>query len=252
MLVKKDENYEFAHLSFQGYLAGKEIIRTHQENLLINNWQESWWRETILLYCSQTNPNNFLKELIKIGTQEAVKLAYDCIKETPRKVNPDVEKELKEIEGKVSNLLYQPLENYLKNGEWREADYETSRVMLKIAGKEENELLWEDDIKKIPVEDLRTIDQLWLKYSNNHFGFSIQKEIWIELGGKLDNSYQPDTFDKLSDRIGWRKNGTYLSYSEHIFNTNAPLGHLPRGEEEVFVDGNRVELGRYSFLLSKL
>ena len=74
-LVKRDKNYEFAHLSFQGYLAGKEIIRTHQEQLLIDNWQESWWRETILLYCSQTNPHNFLKELIKIGTQEAVKLA---------------------------------------------------------------------------------------------------------------------------------------------------------------------------------
>ena len=38
LLVKKDENYEFAHLSFQGFLAGKEIIETKQESLLLDNW----------------------------------------------------------------------------------------------------------------------------------------------------------------------------------------------------------------------
>ena len=29
------------------------------------------------------------------------------------------------------------------------------------------------------------INQLWINYSNGKFGFSIQKQIWIELGGKL-------------------------------------------------------------------
>ncbi|MDJ0719615.1 MAG: NACHT domain-containing protein [Prochloraceae cyanobacterium] len=60
LLVKKDENYEFSHLSFQGYLAAKEIIRTKQETLLINNWDKSWWRETILLYGAQVNPSNLI------------------------------------------------------------------------------------------------------------------------------------------------------------------------------------------------
>ena len=119
------------------------------------------------------------------------------------------------------------MEKYLKNGEWRKADEETDRVMLQIGDKDGKGYLELDDIRNFPVEDLRTIDQLWLKYSNGHFGFSIQKEIWIELGGKLDDSYQPDTFDKFSDRIGWRKNTNWLDYSQLIFNTNAPLGHLP-------------------------
>ncbi|CCQ59603.1 GUN4 domain-containing protein, partial [Crocosphaera watsonii] len=35
-----------------------------------------------------------------------------------------------------------------------------------------------------PCEDLRIIDQLWVKYSNGQFGFSVQKQIYMdELGG---------------------------------------------------------------------
>ena len=49
-----------------------------QENLLIKNWDKAWWKETILLYSAQINPNNLLKALIEIGkkNKEAVNLAY--------------------------------------------------------------------------------------------------------------------------------------------------------------------------------
>ena len=33
-------------------------------------------------------------------------------------------------------------------------------------------------IKLFPGEDLRFINNLWLKYSQGHFGFSVQKNIW--------------------------------------------------------------------------
>ena len=36
---------------------------------------------------------------------------------------------------------------------------------------------------RFPCEDLRTIDQLWVKYSNRHFGFCVQKHIYQSLGG---------------------------------------------------------------------
>jgi hypothetical protein len=228
LLVKRDEDYQFAHLSFQGYLAGREIIDTKQEHLLIDNWQNSWWRETILLYCAQTNPNRFLQQLIDIGTEEAVKLAYDCIKETPRKIDPNIEKQLPELEQKVSNLLFQKLEEYLKNGQYQEADQETTKLMLQIGDTESKGYLNIDNIKAFPVDDLRTIDQLWLKYSNHKFGFSVQKQIWLDCGGKLDDNYDYETFKKFSDRIGWRKNGSFINYpDDYTFNTNALQGHLP-------------------------
>ena len=239
LLVKRDENYEFAHLSFQGYLASKEIIETKQEDLLINHWQESWWRETILLFSAQVNPNNLLRQLIDIRSDEALKLAKLCIKETPRKVDDDVtkyltksereeaEKEFQNIESQVDNLLFQKLEEYLKNGQWKEADEETNRLMLQLGDKDEKGYLNTDDCRNFPREELRTIDRLWLDNSEGKFGFSVQKRIYLEEGGKLDD-YDYDSYQRMSDRIGWYKNKEWLSYSELIFdNTTAPQGHLP-------------------------
>ena len=122
---------------------------------------------------------------------------------------------------------YTKLENYLKNGQWKEADQETTKIMLEIGDKDNKKYLTIDDIKKFPVEDLRTIDQLWLKYSDNKFGFSVQKQIWLDCGGKLDDSYQWDIYKKLSDRVGWRRDGEWASYDNLDFSTNAPQGHLP-------------------------
>ncbi|NES85357.1 MAG: hypothetical protein F6K10_30285, partial [Moorea sp. SIO2B7] len=122
---------------------------------------------------------------------------------------------------------YTKLENYLKNGQWKEADQETTKIMLEIGDKDNKKYLTIDDIKKFPVEDLRTIDQLWLKYSDNKFGFSVQKQIWLDCGGKLDDSYQWDIYKKLSDRVGWRSDGEWTSYDNLDFSTNAPQGHLP-------------------------
>jgi HTH-type transcriptional regulator/antitoxin HigA len=60
-----------------------------------------------------------------------------------------------------------------------------------------------NSIENFPCDDLRTIDQLWVKYSQGRFGFSVQKKIWLEVGGKVDY----DTECKLGDRVGWRKGG---------------------------------------------
>ncbi|WP_187329538.1 GUN4 domain-containing protein [Halomicronema hongdechloris] len=154
---------------------------------------------------------------------------------------------------------YRRLRAYLRAKRWREADEETYRVMLKAADREEQEYLDIDDIKRFPCADLQTIDGLWVTASNDRFGFSVQKQIWIEVGGKLDfvDGYSaPITagnfvdlvsrgfydglevedrdavyaaYEKMSDRNGWRVNGEYIRYSQVTFDTSAPDGHLPRG-----------------------
>ncbi|MFM6097073.1 MAG: GUN4 domain-containing protein, partial [Dolichospermum sp.] len=68
--------------------------------------------------------------------------------------------------------------------------------------------------------------------SNGKFGFSVQKQIWLESGGKLRtvlNQPDWDTFVRLVARVGWRQNGEWLSYNSYTFSTNAPSGHLPVG-----------------------
>jgi hypothetical protein len=66
----------------------------------------------------------------------------------------------------------------------------------------------------------------YLVNSVGHFGFTVQKQIWLDCGGKI-GKYDYKAYEKLGDRVGWRKNGNWLYYSDYTFNTNALQGHLP-------------------------
>lgn len=226
LIVKREEEYEFAHLSFQEFLAAKQIKETKQEQLLLDNWQDPWWRGTILLYAALVNPSNLIRSLIALNQEEATTLALRCLEETPRKIDPKIEAELTSLQSNVQNLLYQALENYLKQGQWREADEETLKVMLKLTNREEQGYLDVDSLKTFPRDALRTIDRLWVDYSKGKFGFSVQKQIWLDCGGKLEE-YNRGAYAKFSDRVGWRKGENWLNYSDLTFNTNALHGHLP-------------------------
>ena len=122
---------------------------------------------------------------------------------------------------------YQTLKDHLANGRWQKADETTFKVMLEVAGQTQQGYLDEDDIKQFPCEELRTIDRLWVKFSNGRFGFSVQKKIYIEAGNKPDGEYYKKEYLEFCDRVGWRENGKWLSYSELTFTTSAKGGHLP-------------------------
>ena len=116
---------------------------------------------------------------------------------------------------------YTRLRDLLAAGEWKEADEETTTVMLRAAGRESQGWLDVEDIAYFPCEDLRTINQLWLHYSDGKFGFSVQKEIYESLGGTRDK------WEKFGDRVGWIKGGNWLFYSDLTFDIKAPHAHLP-------------------------
>ena len=134
----------------------------------------------------------------------------------------DVSVQLKSARG----FDYTRLRDLLAAGKWQEADQETRKVMLKAARREKEGWFDTDSIENFPCDDLRTIDQLWVKYSRGRFGFSVQKKIWLEVGGKVDY----ETECKLGDRVGWRKEGKWVNYDydDLTFNQKpAPVGHLP-------------------------
>jgi len=123
-------------------------------------------------------------------------------------------------------VIFQKLESLLKAGKWRDADLETWELMKKLTKREQEGWLRLEDVKNFPRQELRKMDQLWVKYSNGKFGFSVQKQIWLELGGKLDGKPDWDTYVKLSERVGWRENDDWLSYDSYTFSTDT-AGHLP-------------------------
>ncbi len=120
---------------------------------------------------------------------------------------------------------YQRLEELLSLKKWREADEETANRMLEVSGRTEEDWLRVEDIDNFPCEDLRTIDQLWVKYSNRRFGFSVQKHIYQSLGGTRE--YNEEAWKAFGERVGWCKNGKWLDYSNLSFDISAQQGHLP-------------------------
>jgi len=114
---------------------------------------------------------------------------------------------------------YGKLDRLLASGKWEGADYETTQKMLKAAGRTKDGWLRREDIDRVPCEDLRIIDQLWVKYSNGLFGFSVQKRIYESLGGS--GEYDQKIWEAFGDRVGWRVNNTWLYHNELKFYTVA-------------------------------
>jgi hypothetical protein len=121
---------------------------------------------------------------------------------------------------------YTKLETLLKAKKFKEADEETRIVMLAVANRQSEGWLRIQDAEKFPCEELRTIDNLWLKYSEGKFGISVQQEIYKSLGGT--KQYDKKVFESFGDRIGWRSAGSWLSYNNLNFSLSAPTGQLPR------------------------
>jgi hypothetical protein len=101
---------------------------------------------------------------------------------------------------------YTPLRDLLKAQDWRAADRETYETMIRAVGKKSDDWFTSDELLNFPCADLRTIDRLWVKYSQGKFGFSVQKQIYVECGAKLDGNYPGDkVWHEFCDRVGWRK-----------------------------------------------
>ena len=126
------------------------------------------------------------------------------------------------------NVDYTKLRDFLANGEWKEADMETGRCMLKATEQEEQGYLMEEDVENFPCTDLRTIDQLWVKYSNGKFGFSVQKKIYQSLGGTKE--FDSKVWEKFVEKVGWRKGDKWLIHDERTWvkdTSSHCMGYLP-------------------------
>ena len=80
---------------------------------------------------------------------------------------------------------YSKLQTLLREGRWKEADYETYIVMLKVVGRKEGDWIRPKEMKSFPSNDLLIINSLWTKYSNGKFGFSTQKQIYERVRSSL-------------------------------------------------------------------
>ncbi|MBR8834277.1 MAG: GUN4 domain-containing protein [Stigonema ocellatum SAG 48.90 = DSM 106950] len=197
------------------------------------------WRDYLL-----TKVSNSLAQVLDKMIEGAVKHRYQTAIEVMQALNPTNTKTQpivinpnQSATSIVSDNLnsdvgvdYTRLRNLLAAGNWKDADYETYLVILKVVVRVDGDWIRDKKLLNFPCTDLGTIDRLWVKYSNGHFGFSIQKKIYLEVGGIPDGKFYQEAWKKFSDSVGWSKGWTMsliIRYNEVIFDTSAPRGHLP-------------------------
>jgi hypothetical protein len=134
---------------------------------------------------------------------------------------------------KAIDRKYEKLLNYLASASWQEADKETYCLMITNVGRRKGE--WFDKDKKEELlnfshEDLKMIDDLWVKYSNGKFGFSVQKQIWKECGSPMEMESNAN-WERFGIRVGWRRldesEWIWIVNEMVIYDISAQRGHLP-------------------------
>lgn len=124
------------------------------------------------------------------------------------------------------DLDYRQLEALLANRKWKQADEETLRIMKLAVGRVEPEdWLTKEDFESFSCDVLHKIDRLWIQHSKNHFGFSVQKEIWHSTEINYD-------FYNFMTRLGWGNKETpskFVFWGINLvnFDLSAPRGLLP-------------------------
>jgi hypothetical protein len=118
-------------------------------------------------------------------------------------------------------ISYNSLQKLLVNQDFQAADLLTIQKMCEAAGSQavKRKWLYFTEVESLPIQDLRTINQLWVVHSQGKFGFSVQREIWLGLNKNWVN---------LWPKIGWKNGNNWTRYPHGFtWDLTAPRGHLP-------------------------
>ncbi|HZU03131.1 MAG TPA: NACHT domain-containing protein, partial [Ktedonobacteraceae bacterium] len=79
-LERDPEIYSFAHLTFQEYLAAVYLKEEGREALLVAHVADTWWHETIRLYCAQADVSAIITACLSRGrlSVPTLTLAIEC------------------------------------------------------------------------------------------------------------------------------------------------------------------------------
>ena len=96
LLVEREhDRFAFAHLTLQEYLAAAHLDQ-HESHLLASNIDDTWWRETILLWAAGADATPIVTACLNSRTVRALALAFDCADEA-RAIAPEVRRQLERL-----------------------------------------------------------------------------------------------------------------------------------------------------------
>ncbi|MDX2231659.1 MAG: GUN4 domain-containing protein [Leptolyngbyaceae cyanobacterium bins.349] len=167
--------------SYTERLSAEEALRLLQNIIAASNT-----KETKVITPQQNQKRRFPWRYL-IGSIVIVLAAIPSTITTPdSEVTPSPNESPEERQSDIQGISYAKLEELLANGNWKDAEQETNRIILQMFGRSDRSLA-EQEITQIPCRDLRTIDTLWSQYSNGHFGLRVQKEVWESFQGQRNS-----------------------------------------------------------------
>lgn len=124
---------------------------------------------------------------------------------------------------------YAKLNRLLAAAQWKEADEETSHIMLRTTNRDILGNLdfvgGHNSMKTFSCQKLRAIDSLWVEHSKGRFGFSVQQRIWQQIFEKR-NYEDFEEYDEFVLKVGWQENESDRGFKRN-FSMEAPQGHFP-------------------------
>lgn len=118
----------------------------------------------------------------------------------------------------AAGVDYKRLRNLLATKQWQQADQETWTVMCQALSKPSGSYLFNSDLENLPCGDLQIIDQLWRKYSQGHFGFTVQTQIYLSCGSD---------YGQFCATVGWSLTKSNSPTHNFLFIWSVPKGNLP-------------------------
>ncbi|OMP07067.1 GUN4-like protein [Corchorus olitorius] len=121
-------------------------------------------------------------------------------------------------------------DQHLAAQNFRQADEETRRLLIVLAGEaaQKRGYVFFSEVQFISEADLKAIDDLWKQYSDNKFGYSVQKRLWEKVN---------KDFTKFFIKAGWMKKldteveqYNYRAFPNEFMwelNDQTPEAHLP-------------------------
>jgi hypothetical protein len=182
------------------------------------NENEERWREIFrLAFAEIENPERFREQFDKM-----ISVQYNP------EANSAYEKELrKQREYLIENQeqIYQKLEEYLQQQDWKKSDYETAFIMYQWMVIENYHDFY-GLFREVSVEVIDEIDRLWMQHSKGKFGIKGQVKIYRDLGGR--NEYNWGVGERFGDCVGWQEGGRWLNLKEVAYHAiTQPENHLP-------------------------
>jgi len=181
------------------------------------------WARRAVTVSSTAVPKKTLAE--QAAEAEASKIKFD-----PATLPPPTADELKSETG----ADFMPLANALMTGDLKEADQITRDMLIFIAGAgpRSRKFVYFTEVPQIPETDLMTMENLWLKYSDGKFGYSVQARLFASACKQAE---EPENFEVFCRKIGWNlmddgleRKRRWFGADEFIYDVEeAPKGHLP-------------------------